>query len=252
MFDTMQVGRRIRQARIEKNMTQMALADAMGVSYQAVSNWERGNSMPDISKLPELCELLDVTFEQLMGGPSQETKAVKKVLEGEPVTVQEVAEVASLLPPKTVRENAKRAGEQGREVDFSSLMALAPFLDEEYLDAMAEQLVERDMKKVIALAPFLSSGELDRLAQRARDKDYGSLLALAPFLEERTLNDLAESLAEREAPEVKQLVDLAPFLGESTLEKLMDRLQAKGLTWKQLVPFAPFLSQETLWALLRR
>ena len=71
MFDTMQVGRRIRQARIEKNMTQMALADAMGVSYQAVSNWERGNAMPDISKLPELCELLGITFETLVGGPSR-------------------------------------------------------------------------------------------------------------------------------------------------------------------------------------
>ena len=44
MFDTMQVGRRIRTARIEKNMTQMELADRMGVSYQAVSNWERGVS----------------------------------------------------------------------------------------------------------------------------------------------------------------------------------------------------------------
>ena len=65
------------------------------------------------------------------------------------------------------------------------------------------------------------------------------------------MNDLAEGLAEQEAPEVKQLVGLAPFLGESTLEKLMDRLQAKGLTWKQLVPFAPFLSQETLKTLLR-
>ena len=250
MFDTMQVGRRIRQARIEKNMTQMALADAMGVSYQAVSNWERGNSMPDISKLPELCELLGVTFEQLMGGPSRETKTVEKVLEGEPVTVQEVAEVASLLPPETIRKNAERA-KAGEEVDFASLKALAPFLDEGYLDAMAEQLGKTDMKKVIALAPFLSSGELDRLAQRARDTDYGSLVALAPFLEERTLNDLAEGLAEQEAPEVKQLVGLAPFLGESTLEKLMDRLQAKGLTWKQLVPFAPFLSQETLKTLLR-
>ena len=76
MFDTMQVGRRIRQARIEKNMTQMALADAMGVSYQAVSNWERGNAMPDISKLPELCELLGITFETLVGGPSRETETV--------------------------------------------------------------------------------------------------------------------------------------------------------------------------------
>lgn len=249
MFDTMQVGRRIRQARIEKNMTQMALADAMGVSYQAVSNWERGNSMPDISKLPELCELLGITFEQLVGGPSRETKTVEKVLEGEPVTIEEVAEVASLLPPETVRESAEKA--KGEEVDFSSLMALAPFLDERYMDAMAEQLVERDMRKVIALAPFLSSGELDRLALRARDKDVGVLVRLAPFLGQETLDRLAEDMAGEETPQVSHLVSLAPFLGESTLVKLMDKLQAKGLTWKQLVPFAPFLSQKTLKTLLR-
>lgn len=44
MFDTMMVAKRIRQARIERNMTQTNLADAMGVSYQTVSNWERGVS----------------------------------------------------------------------------------------------------------------------------------------------------------------------------------------------------------------
>lgn len=44
MFDTMKVARAIREARISKNMTQMNLADEMGVSYQAVSNWERGVS----------------------------------------------------------------------------------------------------------------------------------------------------------------------------------------------------------------
>ena len=44
MFDTMKVAKRIREARIGKNMTQMQLADAMRVSYQAVSNWERGVS----------------------------------------------------------------------------------------------------------------------------------------------------------------------------------------------------------------
>ena len=53
MFDTMKVARKIREARNARNMTQMALADEMGVSYQAVSNWERGNSMPDISKLEQ-------------------------------------------------------------------------------------------------------------------------------------------------------------------------------------------------------
>ena len=40
----MKVAREIREARITQNMTQMNLADEMGVSYQAVSNWERGVS----------------------------------------------------------------------------------------------------------------------------------------------------------------------------------------------------------------
>ena len=64
MFDTMKVARKIKEARIARNMTQMNLADAMEVSYQAVSNWERGNSMPDISRLSELCRILDISFEQ--------------------------------------------------------------------------------------------------------------------------------------------------------------------------------------------
>ena len=57
MFDTMKIAAVIKQARIDRNMTQMNLADAMGVSYQAVSNWERGNSMPDIAKLEDLWKI---------------------------------------------------------------------------------------------------------------------------------------------------------------------------------------------------
>lgn len=63
MFDTMKIAKKIREARIAKNLTQMNLADAMGVRYQAVSNWERGNSMPDISKLEDLCQVLDIRVE---------------------------------------------------------------------------------------------------------------------------------------------------------------------------------------------
>ena len=60
MFDTMKTAHAIKSARIKKNMTQMNLADEMGVSYQAVSNWERGNSMPDISKLEDLSKELEI------------------------------------------------------------------------------------------------------------------------------------------------------------------------------------------------
>lgn len=52
MFNMKQVGKKILMLRKAQNMTQTELADRMDVSFQAVSNWERGNSMPDISKLP--------------------------------------------------------------------------------------------------------------------------------------------------------------------------------------------------------
>lgn len=52
-------------------MTQMELADKMNVSYQAASNWERGVSMPDISKLPELAEIFGCTIDDLIGSKSE-------------------------------------------------------------------------------------------------------------------------------------------------------------------------------------
>ena len=70
MFDTMKVARKIREARIVQNMTQVNLADSMEVSYQAVSNWERGNSMPDIAKLEQLCRILDISMDELLGAES--------------------------------------------------------------------------------------------------------------------------------------------------------------------------------------
>ncbi len=43
MFDMRSIGKEIAKLRKEKNMTQVELADQLNISYQAVSNWERGD-----------------------------------------------------------------------------------------------------------------------------------------------------------------------------------------------------------------
>ena len=48
MFNMKNIGQKICKFRKEKNMTQLELADRLNISFQAVSNWERGQSMPDI------------------------------------------------------------------------------------------------------------------------------------------------------------------------------------------------------------
>lgn len=62
------IAERIRDARIKKNMTQQRVADEIGVSYQAGSKWERGKSMPYISKLRELCGVLEISIDYLLSG----------------------------------------------------------------------------------------------------------------------------------------------------------------------------------------
>lgn len=68
MFDLTQVGLYIATRRRDFAMTQMELADRMDVSYQAVSSWERGQTMPDISKLLELAAVLGTTVDGLLSG----------------------------------------------------------------------------------------------------------------------------------------------------------------------------------------
>ena len=106
MFDMNVVAKNIRKARTRKNMTQLNLADEMGVSYQAVSNWERGNSMPDISNIPELCEILEISFEELVGGKSKESEITQKIIADEEVSLEEISQVAPIVKPEVIEEKA--------------------------------------------------------------------------------------------------------------------------------------------------
>lgn len=64
----MEFGQRLADARKTKNISQEALADALGVSRQAVSKWETGESRPDVGNLIALCNALDLNIEYLCFG----------------------------------------------------------------------------------------------------------------------------------------------------------------------------------------
>ena len=60
------LGMMIAELRKEQGMTQLELAEKMGVTDKAVSKWERDLSCPDIHSLPDLAELLHVSVDELM------------------------------------------------------------------------------------------------------------------------------------------------------------------------------------------
>jgi len=70
------IGSRISKFRKAKGLTQEELASRLGVSSQAVSKWENDASCPDISLLPQLCQVLGITSDELLTGKSSEVKMV--------------------------------------------------------------------------------------------------------------------------------------------------------------------------------
>ena len=63
----MSVGSRIFELRMSKNLSQSALADMLDVSRQSVSKWETDSAVPDLDKLIKLCDVFDVTLDELTG-----------------------------------------------------------------------------------------------------------------------------------------------------------------------------------------
>jgi len=75
------VGAYIMILRKARKYTQQGLAENLGVSHQAVSNWERGESMPDISILPKLAALLGTTTDNILSADKDDFKGFDEILE---------------------------------------------------------------------------------------------------------------------------------------------------------------------------
>jgi transcriptional regulator with XRE-family HTH domain len=75
------LGTMIAKLRKQQGMTQLELAEKMGVTDKAVSKWERDLSCPDINSIPKLAEILGVSVEELMQSKKEENAPAGKVEE---------------------------------------------------------------------------------------------------------------------------------------------------------------------------
>ena len=277
MFDTVKVGRIISQKRKEHNMTQMQLADALGISFQAVSNWERGNSMPDISKLPELAELFGCSIEELLGGGASAGNVEKLAKgEGQGLSLGEIAEVAPVLTPEVLDEaviSARREdtpsvacgdsslqeGDEGKGTHGDSVRSEeAEESEEEGFDEDIEDEIEdeeggdeeiddddeeEDEEEAEEPRRFHAFWKRTGRGARAHIRDGKNVYILGTEKSGERKKDKAKS------KRLKELVMLAPFLSSARLRELVEELQGEGYTVSELVPLAPFLSEEDLDAL---
>ena len=242
MFDQQRIGANIMKARKAKGLTQMALADGLNVSFQAVSNWERGQTCPDLSNLMELSRLLDISVDALLG--NERAAAITKEIAADKAPDLKPEELEQLAPLLT-EEQADEAAENVA-ADFQTLSALAPYLSEEFLGEAALMIYKRtgDLNGVMGVVPFLDEDVVGELAEKIVEQEgAGALSQLAPFMDEDQLGDLV--LKQSRDGTLKDLTPLLPFLNDDALCELTEQLLKKG-DLKAILPLAPFLEEDIL------
>ena len=78
LVDQEKIGKFIKKLRKDNNLTQDELAKKLGVTYQAVSKWENGKSIPDIAVLKTISELFNVNIDELLEGSVKNKKKLNK------------------------------------------------------------------------------------------------------------------------------------------------------------------------------
>ncbi|MDE6108616.1 MAG: helix-turn-helix domain-containing protein [Oscillospiraceae bacterium] len=139
----MELGNQIKSLRQAKGLTQEALAEKLGVTAQAVSKWERGTALPDITLLPQLSVLFGVTIDQLFSlSDESRMDRIQNMLWDERVLDLEIVERERAF----LLEKARREPENGRPYELLTDM-------ENHLAKEHQELAARYAKECLMRDP---------------------------------------------------------------------------------------------------
>ncbi len=93
------IGKFIAKCRKDRKLTQIELAEKLGVSEKSVGNWENGRNMPDLSLFKPLCNILNISINDLMSGEKVDNQNYINTLEENIVDM-----VANIERKKTKRK----------------------------------------------------------------------------------------------------------------------------------------------------
>lgn len=97
-MDQVKTGQFIKAIRKEKNLTQREVAERLSISEKTVSKWETGNGLPEVSLMLPLCELLEISVNELLSGERlDEKRYFEKAEQNIMSLIQEKAEAKKKL-----------------------------------------------------------------------------------------------------------------------------------------------------------
>lgn len=236
MFNMTKIGKKLCTLRKEHNMTQVELADQLGISYQAVSNWERGNSMPDISKLPELAAIFGLSIDELIGEKSVLIEAavnnelVECIARNE-ISGEDLDNTLPLLKPSQVEAIVRESDLLSSQRHRVHISALLPYLDESDVQKLAFKALEEG-KSIKKYLPFMNEKDVMALADKTFEKGE-SVKAFLPFISK----DHIRSLADKTLEKGESIKAFLPFLDHGNVSIFAAKTFETGGSFKAFLPF---------------
>lgn len=149
----MDIGIKIAQARREQGITQIELADKLSVTRQTVSRWETGAAFPDIEKVANLAEILQVSCDYLLKDLPSERDAASVADHTEPSEHgNSITELLSSIKGKYVRISFYKDEE---DIDVWDEVCKVDCFEGNWIRVVIQQKEEMQ-KKLIALSSILS------------------------------------------------------------------------------------------------
>ena len=199
-MDQKRIGVFIAQCRKEKNLTQMQLAELLGITNQAVSKWENGRGMPDMSLLQPLCDVLGISLNELFSGEHISAEEYKGKAEENISKLFKEKQIANLKPVKylfSICANATLfvAGTElavGLVGNFFNSAILNPMLINAsvwlilFLASMSKLVFDRKKLKNLKLSGICVDSEIEEMIPAAwiRVANYTSCRIVCRFIYE--------------------------------------------------------------------
>lgn len=250
---TMKIHEQIASLRKQKGLTQEELANALGVTNQAVSKWESGQCCPDIQLLPAIARLFGVSVDELLSDapasvPGGMVSALRKKVEALPkeeaaaFAVQAAAALHTALLCKGTegRPGSVPGGDAGDPAEWGySCLSMPEITTTRRRDAVffsgnqELNLSQRDIAQIVSLIKPFSDGKNLRAAEALYRMTVPSESAYAS----------AEELSQQTGMSVEQVRDrlegdLAPFLEEENGAE--GRFRLRGM-YLNLIPILSLL-----------
>lgn len=147
------LGSNIAKFRKNSDVTQEQLAEQLSVSVSAVSQWETGKTMPDISAIPVLCHVFNVTADELLGIDREKEEAEIKRINAEANLLLDRAHKAKA--EKMLLDAHKRFPNSYELMVSLMYLYYGLFVDE---DGAGEKKAEKNLHKCIAYAQRILEG----------------------------------------------------------------------------------------------